>query len=240
MSKRGKKQGSDPEEESFESFVRGKLEDLCSDIEELRKGQTKPLTDVEKLQVKADKNSTTLDDLKTKFDSLEQKYEVLNGEVYNAQKRVDELTASIQSHATKMEALYERVLGLERYSRGYNLRFHNVPESSQEDCLKKIKDKLAAQLGWEPELENAHREGNIRADRKPRPILCKFLYRPERFQVIRNRRDLSGIWVTEDLIYEDRLRKKQVKDVMKSAYEAGKKPRFRQGKLYIDGVLHEG
>ena len=106
MSKRGKKQGSDPEEESFESFVRGKLEDLCSDIEELRKGQTKPLSDVEKLQVKADKNSTTLDDLKTKFDSLEQKYEFLNGEVYNAQKRVDELTASIQSHATKMEALY--------------------------------------------------------------------------------------------------------------------------------------
>ena len=35
---------------------------------------------------------------------------------------------------------------------------------------------------------------------------------------------MSGIWVTEDLIYEDRLRKKQVKDVMKSAYEAGKKP----------------
>ena len=46
MSKRGKKQGSDQEEESFESFVRGKLEDLCSDIEELRKGQTKLLTDV--------------------------------------------------------------------------------------------------------------------------------------------------------------------------------------------------
>ena len=119
MSKRGKKQGGDPEEESFDSFVRGKLEDLCSDIEELRKGQTKLLTDVEKLQVKAVKNST-------KFDSLEQKYEVLNGEVYNAQKRVDELTASIQSHATKMEALYERVLGLERYSRGYNLRFPNL------------------------------------------------------------------------------------------------------------------
>ena len=99
---------------------------MCSDIEELRKVQTKLLTDVEKLHVKADKNSTTLDDLKTKFDSLEQKYDVLNGEVYNAQKRVDELTASIQSHATKMEALYERVLGLERYSRGYNLRFPNL------------------------------------------------------------------------------------------------------------------
>ena len=37
MSKRGKKQGSDPEEESFQSFVRGKLEDLCSGIEELIK-----------------------------------------------------------------------------------------------------------------------------------------------------------------------------------------------------------
>ena len=61
----------------------------------------------------------------------------------------------------------------------YNLRFHNVPESSQEDCLKRIKDNLAARLGWEPELENADREGNIWEDRKPRPILCKFLYRPE-------------------------------------------------------------
>lgn len=89
------------------------------------------------LQVKADKNSTTLDDLKMKFHSLKQKYEVLNGEVYNAQTRVDELTASIQSHATKMEALYERVLGFERYSMGYDPRFHNVPESSQEDCLRK-------------------------------------------------------------------------------------------------------
>lgn len=131
------------------------------------------------------------------------------------------------------------MLSLERYSREYNLRFHNIPESPGEDCLQKINDiKKSNQLNLEPQIENAHRAG-ARSDVKPRAIICKFVYRPERYKVIKKKRDLKdGVWITEDLIWEDRKKKKKLRDVMKEAFERGKRPRFRHGKLYIDGTLY--
>ena len=84
----------------------------------------------------------------------------------------------------------ERLLSLERYSREYNLRFHNVPESTDEDCVQKVRNILSNQLDMEPEIENAHRVGP-RNDDKPRVIICKFLYRPQRYKVIQKKRGLE-------------------------------------------------
>ena len=90
----------------------------------------------------------------------------------------------------------------------------------------------------EPEIENAHRAGPRNND-KPRVIICKFLYRPQRYKVIQKKRDLEdGIWVTEDLIWEDHEAKKKLKEVVKEAFENGIKPRFARGKLYVDGALY--
>ena len=156
----------------------------------------------------------------------------------NARCKVDEIEVSVQNHVVQISQMYERLLSLERYSREYNLRFHNIEESPGEDCLQKIHDILANQLNLEPKLENAHRVGP-RSDSKPRAIICKFVYRPERYKVIRKKRDLKdGVWITEDLIWEDREKKKKLKDVMKQAFESGKKPRFHRGKLYIDSALY--
>ena len=59
--------------------------------------------------------------------------------------------------------------------------------------------------------------------------------------MLRRNKDLKdGVYISEDLIPEDRKRKTELKDVMKQAYESGKKPNFRNGNLYIDGVLHRG
>lgn len=132
----------------------------------------------------------------------------------------------------------ERLVSLERYSREYNLRFRNVPESSNEDCVQKVRNILSNQFNMELEVENAHRVGP-RNDDKPRVVICKFLYRPQRYKVIQKKRDLvDGIWLTEDLIWEDREAKKKLKEVMKEAFENGKKPRFSRGKLYIDMELY--
>ena len=49
------------------------------------------------------------------------------------------------------------------------------------------------------------------------------MYRPERFRVIKKKRDLrDGVRVSDDLIWEDRQKKKQLRSVMKEAFEAGK------------------
>ena len=46
----------------------------------------------------------------------------------------------------------------------------------------------------------------------------------------------DGVRVS-DLIWEDCQKKKQLRPVMKEAFETGKRPRFHHGKLYIDGAL---
>lgn len=75
---------------------------------------------------------------------------------------------------------------------------------------------------------------------KPRPIIAKFLYRPDRRDVIMNKRKLTnGVFASEDLIKEDLDKKKQYKDIMKDAYLKGSKPRFHNGHLYIDGKLYQ-
>ena len=89
-------------------------------------------------------------------------------------------------------------------------------------------------------IENAHRIGPFKEDVTPRPILSKLLYRPERFRVIKEKRDRrDGVRVSDDLIWEDLQKKKQLRSVMKEAFETGKRPRFHHGRLYIDGELHQ-
>ena len=117
----------------------------------------------------------------------------------------------------------ERLLSLERYSREYNLRFHNVPESTNEDCVQKVRDILSNQLDMEPEIENAHRVGP-RNDDKPRVIICKFLYRPQRYKVIQKKRDLEdGICPTVidaviGMIFLYLYVKKQLKNCLKEHF----------------------
>lgn len=77
-------------------------------------------------------------------------------------------------------------------------------------------------------------------DCSPRAILAKFLYRPECFASIKKKRGLKNdVGISEDLICEDRERKKQLRSVMKEGYEAGNRPRFHNGKLYMNGYLYQ-
>ena len=52
-----------------------------------------------------------------------------------------------------------------------------------EDCIAKLCDILDSDLQVQPTIENAHRIGAPKSDGSPRPILAKFLYRPEQFRI---------------------------------------------------------
>ena len=226
-----KKPSNDAPEEDFETYVRELLTRLCE-------GQNKIIQDISSLRAKVQSNEAALEKLSKQFMTLNQSFEELKGELHDARCKVDEIESSVKNHTTQIAQMYERLLSLERYSREYNLRFHNIPESPGEDYLQKINGILANRLNLEPQIENAHRAG-ARSGDKPRAIICKFVYRPERYKVIQKKRDLKdGVWITEDLIWEDREKKKKLKDVMKDAFERGKRPRFHRGKLYIDGTLY--
>ena len=231
--KRGKQkqQAEVSEEDDFETFVRESLGQLT-------KGQKQIIQDISNLKAKVKLNETALDKISSQFKTLSNSFEELKDELHEARCKIDEMESFVGKHTRKFEGMRERLLSLERYSREYNLRFHNVPESTDENCVQKVRNILSNQLDIEPEIENAHCVGP-RNDDKPLVIICKFLYRPQRYKVIQKKRDLVySIWVTDDLIWEDREAKKKLKEVMKEAFENGTKPRFSRGKLYIDGALY--
>ena len=161
--------------------------------------------------------------------------------MHEANVKIDGLKGDVKKYSKLADSLKERIMALERYSREYNLRFYNIPETPREDCIDKLQTILSNDLNIKPEIENAHRIGAFRDDGSPRPLIAKFIYRPERFQIFRKRRDLQNwVWLSEDLIYEDRQKKNLYKDIMKEAFDQGKKPRFHHGCLYIDGVEYKG
>ena len=155
-----KKPSSDAPEEDFETYVRELLTRLCE-------GQNKIIQDISSLRAKVQSNEAALVKLSKQFTTLNQSFEELKGEFHDARCKVDEIESSVQNHTTQIAQMYERLPSFERYSREYNLRFHNIPESPGEDCLQKINDILASQLNLEPQIEKAHRAG-ARSDDKPR------------------------------------------------------------------------
>ena len=224
-------------EEDFETYVRHQLSSISDNLKEMKVTQVQIQRDIESLQSQIKKNDSSISKLQ---EVLDVKLEVLTGELHVTNTRIDRIENDITKYAKEIDVTYERLLSLERYSRDYNLRFYNIPESTSEDCIAKLRDILENDLQLHPNIENAHRIGPFKDDGTPRPILAKFLYRPERFRVIRKKRELrNGVRVSDDLIWEDRQKKKKLRLVMKDAFEAGKRPRFHHGKLYIDGALHQ-
>ena len=170
--KRGKQkqQAEVSEKDAFETFVREALGQLS-------KEQKQIIQDISNLKAKVKLNETALDKISSQFKTLNDSFGELKGELHDARCKVDEMERFVGKHAKQIEGMLERLLYFERYSRKYSLRFHNVPESTDEDCVQKVRNILSNQLDMELEIENAHRVGR-RNDDKPRVIICKFLYRP--------------------------------------------------------------
>ena len=110
---------------------------------------------------------------------------------------VDKLEDEVSKLATNINQAYERLLSLERYSRDLNLRFHNIPQDSNENCTEQLKKRPYYLMIWtciKPVIENGHRIGGPRtsASNDPRPVIAKFIYRLERLKVIQKKRSLKN------------------------------------------------
>ena len=173
MSNKRGKQKNYTDTDDFEAFVRESLVKLSE-------GQDRILRDVATLKGKVQLNESSLNDISARLTKMNQNYEEVKGELYDANCKIEEIESTMQNQAQQIGAMHERLLSIERYSREYNLRFHKIPKSPGEDCGQKIGDILTEQLKTETTIENAHRVGPSIID-KPRAIICKFIYRPERF-----------------------------------------------------------
>ena len=170
-------------EDDFETFVRHQLSTISNDLKEMKGTQVEIQRDIESLQSQTKKNESSISKLK---EALDTKLEALRGELHETNIRIDRIENDVTKYAKEIDDTYERLLSLERYSRDYNLRFYNIPESTGEDCIAKLRGILENDLQLQPNIENAHRIGPFKDDGTPKSILAKFLYRPERFRVKRS------------------------------------------------------
>ena len=143
--KRGKQKNSTYTDD-FEAFVRESLVKLSE-------GQDRILHDVATLKGKVQLNESSLNDISARLTKINHNYEEVKGELHDANCKIEEIESTMQNQAQQIGAMHERFLSIERYSREYNLRFHNIPESPGEDCRQKIGDILTKQLKMEPKIE---------------------------------------------------------------------------------------
>ena len=169
----------------------------------------------------------------------------VNNVISELEKNMAHLKSKVSAietrHRDQIHDLTESQLKAERYSRGFNLRFGGIDEQANENPIEKVKRLIGERLGIDAIIENAHRLGAQKVG-VTRHIIAKFLYRPQRVDVIvKARKALQNtpFFVTEDLCSHDFEKKKELRPVMAAAYREGRRPRFRNGNLYINGELYK-
>ena len=129
--------------------------------------------------------------------------------------------------------LKDRVIDLQARSMRDNLIFYNISEKKDENVKEIIHNMLEKQLGLEKAKENfkidrAHRLGkNIRSS-KPRAIVSKFNYYPDKEQILANARKLKGTGIAVSEQFPDEIMKvrKRLYPVLKKAKQEGRRTNF--------------
>ena len=88
--KKGKLEGT--AEEDFETFVRHQLSSISDDLKEMKGIQVQIQRDLESLQSQTKKNESSISQLK---EALDVKLEVLTGELYETNTRIDRIENDI-------------------------------------------------------------------------------------------------------------------------------------------------
>ena len=187
---------------------------LQESVNAIQSAQGQLMSDLNLLKDRVPSNADTLLGISTKQESFARNFDKVDGEIHDINCKIEEMEQGMANNTFMINSLYERLLALERYSRGFNLRFYKVPEQTGEDCIVTLGKIISKDLKQKPVIENAHRVGPSRDDGSPRPIIAKFLYRPDRRDILRNKKLFkNGTYVSEDLIPEDRKRKNDLKAV---------------------------
>ena len=202
------------------------------------------------LHSKLDQVINNQQDLLTRMGKIEADHEEMEKSILFTNQSVEDLQAEnklladgaskmakqLHEATTNISKLQETSLQQERYSRSFNIRIGGIPEALNENHIvpfEKAMQTFATKFSMpDVTIENAHRTG--RSPRyasdvtdKPRHILVKFLYRPERQKILKHaKRALanSPVFILEDLPAADIAKKRELRDIMKKAYQSGGRP----------------
>ena len=116
-------------------------------------------------------------------------------------------------------------------------------KKTEENATELVNNILENQLGIEDakeiKIDRAHRMGTKKHGSKPRAIVAKFNYFPDKQRILSNVKKLkgTGIAISEQFPGEIVATIKRLYPEMKKARDAGRKTKLVRDKLYIDGQL---
>ena len=167
-------------------------------------------------------------------------------ELMEANQRFQEMNADLEIEVDSLKkevaTWSEEVINLQRYTREWGLRFNNIAETPNEDCIKLVEGALNKIGLGHVKIENAHRIGKKPADGYPRTIAARCHSRPERKEVLNKRKKLFeiGIPTFESLCKHDSDLKRRYAPVMKRLFDEGKRVYFAKGTLMVNGFKYAG
>ena len=158
--------------------------------------------------------------------------------------------AEIQALKSKLADEQEKIIALESYSRRENLRFMNIPEQSDENCVDTVYDIIELNIGAEEiQFHAVHRVGKPRStvdasDTSPRPIIARFLCREDRDTVYRAKGKLKrsarfkDAYITQDYARAVQLERRTLIKAMYQAREKGFQAKVVDRNLTIGNMVY--
>ena len=228
------------------------INDLKSELDLVKEENEKIKSDYNDLKTSMDKVVEDNLKLRNDVDLLMERERKRDRDVTDNSERLTVVEKFKVTHVKEATNDRDRIVKLERHSRGRNLRFClNTKEDPKENTTELLREELV-KVGLDVHIEHSHRVGRKTAsftdenghyhEEKPRQIIACFSERPERLQVLAKRSQLftNNCKVFEDLCYEDFMKKKKHKDFMNTLYQKGFKVRFTRGCWYVRDQLFDG
>ena len=155
---------------------------------------------------------------------------------------------TVKKMSDQMTTLWEKQEESERYSRRWNLRLLNLPESSNEDVRKEVLEIIAeiipeekSKLGFM--VDTVHRVGRPRENKSSPPIIIQFTMRNYRFKIWRASLNADvikkkNLRIAEDLTQQERQCRNKLWPLVQQARADGKKTKWQGPVVIINGVRH--
>jgi len=195
-----------------EDFLSTKLKELEKEVKsEFKKEIDAVHKHVSALQGRVEITEKTVEALRNKVSDMETSIEKVAAENILIKKDNEKMKEQLTEREIKLKFQAADINNLEQYTRRNSVRIYGVndPEKKEtsaetaKQVVKLVKDKLEVDITV-ADIDIAHRTGIFQNDGN-RPIICKFVSRFTKHDVIKARRKLkkSGYVIKEDLTIQN-------------------------------------
>ena len=222
----------------------GNKENQVSDnkatLETIQSSVTEVNRKLDSLRTTQNKTNTKVQNISTDIERLSTKYTTLQEENTQLKAEVNMLKAVVSKQASDFEKLRHDLIDQQARQMRGNILFHQIPESKNEDCKKKVKDMLSKHGYTEDiEIDLIHRLGRFDNNAAtPRPIVAKLTTCSQVNALLKfGQTQKDKMKVTPQFPTELRAKRQQLGEIAENARSKGEdvKTKIVSDTLYING-----